>query len=49
MGHEIWGVLKEYAGRWVAMDAAGRVMGSAAELADARRIAGARVVLFAAA
>lgn len=49
MRHEIWSVLREYAGRWVAVDAGGKVLGSADALEAARAIAGARTVLFAAA
>jgi hypothetical protein len=49
MRHDIWAVLREYAGRWVAVDAGGKVLGAADALESARAIAGARTVLYASA
>lgn len=42
MGQNIWGVLEEYAGLWVAVDAQGRVIHSAGTLDAAMQAVGPR-------
>jgi hypothetical protein len=49
MGYDIWTVLKDYAGRWVAVDAAGKVLAHARDLSELKGLPGARTILFAAA
>ena len=52
MGQQIWAVLEEYAGQWVAVDGSGRVIDHAASLPDlterANGAAERRTILFAA-
>lgn len=42
MGHNIWGVLNDYAGQWVAMDNQGRVISAAGTLDEAMQRVGPR-------
>lgn len=42
MGQNIWGVLEEYAGQWVAVDAQGRVIHAAGTLDEAMQGVGPR-------
>ena len=41
MGHRIWAVLEEYAGEWVTIDKAGRVIDHAETLPELTKRAGA--------
>ena len=40
MGQKIWGVLEDYAGRWVAVDPKGEVVAQAPSLSDLVRSVG---------